>query len=265
MWAVAACGTDVGREAGALEVTVTSLPEGVDRVRIDLTGEEIEGYRAELSATQRDLTHVIPSVPARDVQVSVIASAGGVVEGRADRSISVAPDIRNRVVIDLGTRAGTVVSDPIPLSLSGTPGDVAQGQLELRAPLGPAWAGFVSRARSELGGTPDVFEVRSVDVRVLSSSREVEELDEIWEDGLTVTLASTAGSAEAAIASGALFEDRASQRIPLAAGATNLSALTAELLSGEMELVLFGPSKPSDDEPFTAWIEVTLIVAALDT
>lgn len=260
-----ACGADLKRDAGELEVTVTSLPPGVDRVRVQVSGDDVDEYRVDVEASGDEVTHLIPSVPAADVEVRVLASVSGVVAGQGQRALTVAPDFRNRVVIDLGDRPGTVVSDPIVVSLRATEADVSGGLLEVAAPLGAAWGAFVSRARAELGTEPDAFEVRSVDVSVLTGSQDVQELDEVWEDSLVVALASTVGSAEVTVASGALLEDQVSQRIPLSAGATDLVSLTSDLIASDVDVVLFGAPKLSEGEPFTAVLEVTLVIAALDT
>lgn len=261
---VMACGADLRREAGELEVRVTSLAEGVDRVRIEVTGDDVEDYRVDVAASGDEVTHLIPSVPAVDVEVRAIASASGVVAGQGQRATTVVPDIRNPVLIDLGDRPGTVVSDPIVVSLTGTQDDVAAGLLEVMAPLGAAWRTFVSRAQTELGVDPDAFEVRSVDVRVLTGSQDVEELDEVWDDSLTVALASTVGSAEVTVAAGVLLEDQASQRVPLTTGANNLDALVTDLIARDVQIVLFGAPDQSDGQAFTAVLEATLVVAARD-
>jgi hypothetical protein len=263
--AALACGTDLQRDAGELEVAVTSLPAGVDRVRIEVGGSSVDDYRVDVAASGGEVTHLISSVPASEVEVRAIASAAGVVEGQGQRSVVIVPDFRNRVVIDLGDRPGTVVSDPIVVSLTGTQGDVSAGLLAISAPLGGAWSAFVRRAQSELGVAPDAFEVRSVDVEVLAASADVEELDEVWQDRLTVVFASTARSAQVTVAEGVLLEDRVSQRIPLSTGASNLATLRDDLLAGDVELVLFGAPEQSDGQSFTAVLEVSLVVAALDT
>lgn len=260
-----ACGTDLQRTAGELEVTVTSLPVGVDRVRIEVGGPSVDDYRVDVPASGGEVTHLIPSVPASEVEVRAIASQAGVVEGQGQRSVVIVADFRNRLVIDLGDQPGTTVSDPIVVSVTGTQADVSAGLLAPSAALGGAWSTFVGRARSKLGVDPDAFEVRSVDVTVLAASAEVEELDEVWEDQVTIVLASTVTSAQVTIAAGALLEDRVSQRIPLSAGASNLTTLRDDLLAGDVELVLFGAPKPSDGQSFTAVLEVSLVVAALDT
>jgi len=265
-WAglLAACGADLQRTSGEFEIRVVGVPSGVERLEIDVSGEGLDAYRVEVAASGGEVIHVIDSVPAQRVDLRVTAFRGQVEVGREQRTVVIAADQRNQVVVDLSGLAGTLVSDPIAVSVTGARADVSAGFLEISGPLGAAWSAFIDRARGELGVDPDSFEVRTVDVQLVTGSAEIEELDEVWDDRLTVALASTQSDARVVVASGIFSDEQTRVRVPLAAGASALASLTADLISGAAAVVLSGPSVPSGEEDFTVLLDVTLVVVARD-
>lgn len=260
--ALAACGPDLDRQAGSLQVTVRSIPVGTDQVRIEITGDAVEPYAVGLPVSGAELVHDVGSVPAGEVRVTAVASARGVVEAQRARGVVISADVRNELVLDFLAPPDEVRSGPISLSAAVSSEDVDLGVIARTAVAGAAWTSFLSQAESELGAPPARFSLRSVEVRLLGGSELIEELDDLWDDAVTVSLVSSAED-RIVVASGVLPEDVLTYDVPLAAGAGQLGILTEGLLAGTVDLEVTGPSAQGAEESFTAQLQITLAMTAL--
>lgn len=256
-----ACGSGLEREAGRVDVSVQNIPSQADRIRLELSGEDIDTYRVALNVGGASLVHAIDSVPASEVSVSAVATENGLVISRSERNVTIVANATNEVELVLGSDSpavGPVLSGPLLFSMSETfqpgtsPFTVTTGL------TGTSWNSFLVTASSELGRQAQTFELRAARMRLLGS----ETLDEFWDGPVELQIVARDGQRSVAIATAATVEDSSEVTMALGAGAFDLNELTADILEGGASLRLTGRAAVEETEPAPVQINATLEWAA---
>jgi hypothetical protein len=259
---VGGCDPDLSREAGGLEITLTRIPAEADAVRIEITGTDVDPYAIDLVVIAADMQHVVDSVPATNVRVSVSATADGVVRAQAQREVNVVANLLNRVTIDLDTSGTGVVSDPLVFATQGTfvPGVAT---FELQLPIASAtWNDFLARARIELGRDPTAFELRSAQMMIPEVAVGAEKFDEVWEELVSLLIVGSGGTPAVEVGRVADVSDENTSVFVPTAGAVGLEDLTADLLAGIAVARLSGEGAIGEEESTLIEVELTLVWGA---